>query len=343
MSEIKEMVVDVFRGMCKDFVTKELVDRLEEGYWAEEFWHHLEKSELLKVTQHEEFGGANGDISDLFAICEVVGYYAVPAPVVEHMLANWVIEMMGLTPSHSLTTIFLQDEHALLLSAGKVSGTLQRVPWARVAKQLVTVTHEGTTPYLSMLDLTKATTQSSTNLAAEPRDCVIFDEVAPLSKIEISLTEVVKIIEIATAAKLSTMNGALQKAFQLTVRYTKERQQFDRPLHRFQLVQQHIALLAGEAAMADTATENMAAALLSNSAGDEVALAAIRIEEACRLVTSSAHQVHAAIGVTFEHSLQHYTRRLWAWRDEGFRAHYWQQMLASRLLQVDDVWQWMTK
>lgn len=48
------------------------------------------------------------------------------------------------------------------------------------------------------------------------------------------------------AAKNAQIAGEIDKVFDLTVRYSKEREQFGRPIHRFQLVQQHLAQLAGE-------------------------------------------------------------------------------------------------
>ena len=65
-----------------------------------------------------------------------------------------------------------------------------------------------------------------------------------------------------TAFQLALMTGAVDKINDLTVQYTKEREQFGRPIHRFQLVQQHIVLLAGETAIALAAFNNVTEALL---------------------------------------------------------------------------------
>jgi acyl-CoA dehydrogenase len=36
-----------------------------------------------------------------------------------------------------------------------------------------------------------------------------------------------------------------------------------------------------------------------------------------------AHQVFAAIGITEDHMLHHFTRRLWSWRDEAGSEARW--------------------
>jgi len=38
-------------------------------------------------------------------------------------------------------------------------------------------------------------------------------------------------------------------------------------------------------------------------------------------VAAASHQVMGAIGFTEEHILHHYTKRLWAWRDEWTREN----------------------
>ena len=48
----------------------------------------------------------------------------------------------------------------------------------------------------------------------------------------------------------------------------------------------------------------------------EVAIAKLRVGEAAGTGAAIAHQVHGAMGFTYEHSLHHSTRRLWAWREE---------------------------
>jgi acyl-CoA dehydrogenase len=53
-----------------------------------------------------------------------------------------------------------------------------------------------------------------------------------------------------------------------------------------------------------------------------------------------AHQVHGAMGFTHEHQLHHFTRRLWAWRDEHGSEAVWQARLGEHLCELgaDQVW-----
>jgi acyl-CoA dehydrogenase len=56
--------------------------------------------------------------------------------------------------------------------------------------------------------------------------------------------------------------------------------------------------------------------------------------------TAIAHQVHGAIGITREYSLQYFTRRLWAWRDEAAKTCEVRERFALRFEQcaADELW-----
>jgi acyl-CoA dehydrogenase len=115
------------------------------------------------------------------------------------------------------------------------------------------------------------------------------------------------------------MAGALERVLELTVQYAGEREQFGRPIARFQAVGQMLAELAGEHAAARAATDvavRRAEAEGPVAAAGAIAVAKVRAGQAAGLGAELAHQVHGAIGYTDEHRLHHVTRRLWSWRDE---------------------------
>ena len=99
-----------------------------------------------------------------------------------------------------------------------------------------------------------------------------------------------------------------------------EREQFGRSISRFQAIQHYLAQMAAEVAAAGRAAQAAAAAAAGDLTDErfllEVAAAKSRVGEAVGYVVETAHQIHGAMGYTYEHQLHHFTRRLWAWRDE---------------------------
>ncbi len=343
MSDMKDMLIEVVEKIFKDQVEKETVDLLEEGKWAENIWDILADNEMIRVAIKEKNGGAGGDFEDLFNLYRLVGKYAVPVPFIEHTLANVILEYVNEKPVDRLVTVHL-NEVCLDVSNERISGTLPFVPWARYAENLVCIAKENDTNHVILVDLREATIKPGVNLAGEPRDQVIFNNCPVLVKVEVSENQTEYLSKLVSAVTVCKMSGAIDKAFELSVQFSKEREQFGQPIHRFQLVQQHLAKLAGERALMATAVDNMIAVLNDGTLSDEVAYARLKADESSKIVATSAHQVHAAIGMTHEHRLHHSTRRLWSWRDEDYTARYWEQELAKSLLNSnEDLWMQLTK
>jgi acyl-CoA dehydrogenase len=122
--------------------------------------------------------------------------------------------------------------------------------------------------------------------------------------------------------------GAMERVLELTASHVEERRQFGVPLVRFQAVQQQLATLAGEVASAATVVEHA----VDFPGNVEVAAAKVRAGEAAAASAAIAHQLHGAIGMTDEHVLGLYTRRLWSWRDDFGGEAEWARRLGDAVL-----------
>ena len=104
-------------------------------------------------------------------------------------------------------------------------------------------------------------------------------------------------------------------------------EQFGRPIGRFQIVQQYLALAAAEVAAAKAAVAVAIEAAAGEGAEFAVAVAKVRAGQAADATCALAHQIHGAIGFTAEHRLHHFTTRLWSWRDEFGTTAEWAERL----------------
>jgi alkylation response protein AidB-like acyl-CoA dehydrogenase len=119
------------------------------------------------------------------------------------------------------------------------------------------------------------------------------------------------------------------------VDYANTRVQFGRPIGRFQMIQNLLAVLAGEAAAADVAGAMASAAADGALDWACIAAAKVRSGEAAGTGASIAHQVMGAIGFTDEHVLHHWTQRLWSWRSEFGSERHWARRLGAMALERD--------
>lgn len=123
--------------------------------------------------------------------------------------------------------------------------------------------------------------------------------------------------------------GALDAALAMSIEHVNTRQQFGKPLAKFQAVQQSLAVFAVEAAAVNVAGAAAAAALDRGDAEFEIAAAKLRTNRAIGIGTGIAHQVHGAIGFTQEYPLHPLTRSLMRWRSECGNDAFWAGVLGD--------------
>ena len=137
---------------------------------------------------------------------------------------------------------------------------------------------------------------------------------------------------LAAAALAARISGAVDAVLTMTLEYAQLRKQFGREIGKFQAVQQHLSVMAEEVAAASAAARTAFVGDYSNLPTSLAAAAKLRAGEAALLVATTAHALHGAIGISREHSLQLYTRRLHAWRLAEGSGAYWARLIGAERL-----------
>lgn len=328
-NEVRAMLMESATRLFHDRVDARLLESAKREGWSPALWQALEEAEFTRIGVSEESGGAGGTLSDLAAVLRVAGRYTAPVPLAETaMLAAWMLAATGLP--------LTRGPHAVGPSGGEtvhvrrerdrwiVSGTLNRVPWARMAQRLVLLAHSDGGGMVVSVNPARCIIRPHRNLADEPRDAVLLhdviaDHAAPAGPVTHSA-----LMLRGALARALLMAGTLERALELAVGYAQERVQFGRRIGEFQAIQQQLARFAAEVAAA-VASALSAAGAMERDADVTLAVASakIRTAEAAHAGALIAHQVHGAMGVTDEYPLHHATLRLWSWREEyGNEAHW---------------------
>lgn len=335
MSEHRHLLLDTVERMLSDRCGPEVVAAAEET-WPDDLWRLVEDAGLPLASIDEGAGGGGASVTDALVVARLAASYAAPLPLGETgLLAGHLLASAGLAiPAGPLAAAWSGVE--LRLDAGRclLSGTAPRLPWGRAAVRFAVLVTGADGPRVCLVDPAACAITPSTNVAGEPRDTVVLDgvEIAAGDHAPASVTAA-QLDARAALLRAAQMAGAVTAATRLTVVYAGEREQFGRPIARFQAVGQQLALLAAEEAAANAAVELALAALDAGRDGvDEVAAAKVRAGEAAGAAAEIAHQVHGAVGFTREHRLHHLTRRLWAWRDEYGSETVWARRLGERAL-----------
>lgn len=337
--------------VLEDHSTLDDVRRAEdEGGFAPALWRAFADTGLLWVSVPEESGGSGGSLHDAFALLRLLGRYAAPVPFAETgVLAGWLFAAGQLpVPKVPATAAVAAGRVAVTRSGGAaiLTGALDRVPYARHCGRLALLLDDGA---VSSIDLGQAEVTPGTNLAGEPRDTVMLaglrveDDATgrPAADVDAEM-----FLLRAKLSRVLAMTGAMERVLELTTRYVNERQQFGRPIGRFQSVQAHVVRVAEETACARMSAEVAARAFADGDPGASawVAMAAVAAADAARVVTAGAHQVHGAMGMTREYPLALFTRRLWAWRGEHGSERYWRRRVGEQVASAgaDRLWPLLT-
>ncbi len=264
------------------------------------------------------------------AVLEAIGYCAALVPYADsEAMARWLAQGAGFaTDSDEVLALAVASPNAL-------SG--QRIAWGRHSARTVFSYAEGGRNMVGIVATAKLQLANGTNLAGEPRDKCGVERVEPAEVREVSdELSPSAVRQRGALCRCAAMLGAATKAQELTLRYAADRKQFGKPLAHFQVIQSYLAQMAGElsAASAIFATALRAAERGAIASRPETAAAKVRIAQAAQVITGLAHQVHGAIGFTQEYSLQLWTRRLWAWREEFGNETEWARELGSAMISL---------
>lgn len=352
-SLIESTAHKIFSQHC-DF---DSVSALEQGHWHSSLWHRLQQSGLTTVDQPEHLNGSGAHTLDAFNVLRLAGYYAAPVPLAEHYIASKIYQSLSLAlPADPVTVIPPQLAQQIRTTPPETSqnsaslvlnGTLKNAPWIKHASTLLIPIAHGNQTLVLFLNRADLTVIHHNSIAGEPCDEIQFEafQVAP-QQIKRCVLTTQQLEQLGALTRSALCWGALEKVLELSVNHALARNQFGRSIAKFQAIQQDLAKLTGEVASASV-TIDQAVRVFAQAPeeGSYIAAAKIRAGEAAGLATTIAHQVHGAMGFTNEHLLHHFSRRLWAWRDEYGCESYWSNKLGDYLISAPQpsLWQWTTK
>jgi acyl-CoA dehydrogenase len=317
MNDDTEQFADALRDLLADHCMPHHVREIEAGGSPRALWDALEGSGFADALLPEDRGGAALALADAFALFELCGSFALPVPLAETMVARALLAAAGVAPpAGSIALARLQPQ-----SGG--GAVCERVACGRTADWVLALKGEG-----GVLLPTGAATKSDAVFVLDAT--LTWSEAALAGAEAVPASFDLRVLQAGVAA--AQLSGALMEVFERTLRYANDRNQFGRPIGKFQAIQHQLAVISEHVFAA-----RMAAQIGCRATGIvpdrlRVAVAKARTGEAALEVASLSHSIHGAIGFTAEFDLQLFTRRLHAWRQAGGSEAYWQDVLGKALL-----------
>jgi acyl-CoA dehydrogenase len=349
--EASHLVAETAARIFADFADPQTVNRDPDGSWKAKLWDALNAAGLALAWVPETLGGSGASIADGFAVLSAAGRCALAAPFAETLAAGWLLAQGGIeAPATPMTLAPCRPRERITIDAeGRLNGRASSVPFAREVEHIAVLVRDGASEQIALLQSEQCRINKGRNLSGDPLDTVLFERVKPLrlAAAPPGLTQD-SLMLMGSAIRGVEIAGALETILALSVAYANERVAFERPIGKFQAVQQNLARLAGETAAAIAGAGSAADAIAGADQFDddvflEVVSAKIRTAEAAAEGAAIAHQVFGAIGFTQEHVLHRFTLRMLAWRDDFGNESYWANELGKRaaLRGADEFWPWV--
>jgi acyl-CoA dehydrogenase len=308
-------------------------------------WQMAVDNGFTNLLSDEEHGGAGIGWSDAFPLFWGIGYYRVPLPLAETVIANFILSAAGFEAGTTEPLTIVDEVNAARLECRDSSegvtlkGSATQVHWGRAASKVL-VGLPGGRIGLWSLDSPAIRIVEHTDVTKLPSDTLVFEDALAESVFESPFPNVeLPVRHFGAIARAAMIVGAAEFALEESVQYAQDRVQFGKPIGKNQAIQQQLALMAGQIAVARHAASLAFLQVPSwsdaHAAGDPISAACAKVlaGEAADVSATVAHQVHGALGFTYEHILNFATRRLWAWREDHGTASWWARRIGGKVAQ----------
>jgi alkylation response protein AidB-like acyl-CoA dehydrogenase len=298
-------------------------------------WSGIVKAGWLAALVAEEQDGLGLGLFDLALALEETGKQIVMAPLVEVAAAIWAVSRAAdashparaaiaakiVVPATTLPGQRYDSVASPALDPGAMalSGAVSFVAFGPSAELFLVAAKAGGEAILCLVprDAAGLAIATTPNVDGSTSSTLTFSRVAVaddaiVAKGELAAATAAGMHELIVLATSAELLGVAEAALDLTVQYTRLREQFGRKIGSFQALQHRMANLLVEIEQARSAVINAAAAIDADRVTRERALSAakVTIGRIGTLVAEECIQLHGGIGMTWELPLAHYAKRL---------------------------------
>lgn len=371
-SEEQNMLRDMARNLCENVSSIDTVRTMEndpDGV-PEELWSQLGETGILSLMLPEEQGGMGFNMIDAAVIYQELGRGLAPGP---HFVSSVMVmsallkagseeQKSALLPQLSsgqliATPAWLEPDNSFAAKGVQMraeksaegytlNGCKRHVQYAKAAGKLLVLARTGDADDAIDLLLVDADAEGveleqQLSMASDTQYMVTFNNVqVPASQrvgAEQSGWDTWQACMYDGIILLAAMAvGGAEKALEITVQYSKEREQFDKPIGSFQSLAHYMADASTEIAGAKTLVLEAAWA---HAEGRSVArLAPMAKMFACntfRNTTATCEQIYGGYGFTLEYDIQLYYRRAKQLQLNWWDTRYLEDLVAAEVLDSD--------
>ncbi len=365
----QNMLRDMTRDLCSDYSDVALVRKMENDPIGipTELWAQMQGTGLLGMRIPEAHGGMGLSLLDCAVIYEQLGRFLAPGPYFDSTVmsagalvhsgdASWQAKLLPtiatgdsivipawLEPDNGFGALGVQlraqrdgDDYVL-------DGVKRHVFYARAAHMLLVLARTGDENESISLFLVDANSaglsyEQQRTMASDTQYKLSFDQVrVPQSALVGAENSGWKTWTTALQEGLVLLGawavGGADRALEITVQYSKDREQFDKPIGAFQALAHYMADASTVVEGAKVLVLEAAWAHSEGKSIDRLApMAKLFGGKAFRDVTAMAQQVHGGIGFTLDYDIQLFYRRAKQLQMNWWDSRYLEELIAIEIL-----------
>ncbi len=280
-----------------------------------DLWSTLcEQMGVAALAIPEENGGAGFTLAETYVVLEELGRALTPSPLLASVTAAAVLTDSPLLEQIAAGTVAtlawsgvtgpVDSAVSVTFSGGTLTGSVSPVLYGDVAEIiLVAAEHDGGVGLFSVDPSTVTRTKVAGLDPTLSFANLTFDGVAAATITLDATSALTSAHRVGTLATAALQVGCAQRGLDMTVEYTKQREQFGRPIGSFQALKHRMADLLVQVQMSRAGA--WAAVQAHVNAADNAdrltAAAGSYCSEAALAVGAETVQLHGGIAITWEH------------------------------------------
>ena len=370
-TEEQKTLRDMVKTLCADASTTDDVRKLENDPLGlpGQFWEQMKETGLLAMRLPEEHGGMGLTLLDCVVIFEELGRGLASGPIFESSVMavtaisnagtdaqKSLLESLGagetiitpawLEPGNGFGPQGVQMRAEVTPDGYRLNGIKRHVFYGQAADKLLVLVRTGDdTEALDLLLVDRDTPgvelQQQESMASDTQYKVTFTDVVVPADNRVGAEHAGwKVWSETLLAGLPLLGayavGAAQQALDITVQYSKEREQFDKPIGAFQALAHYMSDAVAVLGGAKTLVLEAAWAFDQGNTNPRLpAMAKLFACNAFRDTTAMAEQVYGGYGFTLEYDIQLYFRRAKQLQINWWDSRYLEELIAADVLDGD--------
>jgi alkylation response protein AidB-like acyl-CoA dehydrogenase len=342
LTDDQRMLVESAQGFTRKQSPVSRMRKLREDPigWSPEVWRQMGELGWLGLPFPEEVGGVGGKFVDLALVLEQLGATLVPEPIVPSLVAGIAIVAAGdAAQQRAYLAPMVEGKASLALAWAEADGRYDaaRVTTAaertgagyrltghkrfvldgHAAAHVVVSARDGGGVSLFVVDAKAPGVQVRPVKTIDGRRAALIDldvEVAADRRLGgDGAAALTRALEVGAAAACAEGVGIMRALLAMTTEYLRTREQFGVKIGSFQALQHRAVDMFIETELAYSAAIAAAIRIDDDNPAEraaEVAAAKVQLAESGRYVTQQAIQLHGGIGITDEHDVGLYFKRM---------------------------------